>query len=35
MNKNKLLPLSAAAMAVLCGISSLANANNQSDEMVV
>ncbi|MER5152400.1 TonB-dependent receptor plug domain-containing protein, partial [Providencia stuartii] len=35
MNKSKLLPLSVAAMAVLCGISSLASANNKSDEMVV
>ncbi|MDV5228125.1 TonB-dependent vitamin B12 receptor BtuB [Providencia rettgeri] len=35
MNNNKLLPFSVAAVAVLCGISSLANAKNQSDEMVV
>lgn len=35
MNKSQLLPLSVAAMAVLCGISSLASANNKSDEMVV
>ncbi|MBP6124232.1 MULTISPECIES: TonB-dependent vitamin B12 receptor BtuB [Providencia] len=37
MNNKKLLPLSVAAIAVLCGISSLAsaNANNKSDELVV
>lgn len=36
MNNNKSLPLSVAALAVLCGISSLASANsNSSDEMVV
>ena len=37
MNNKKLLPLSAATMAVLCGISSLASANadNNSDEMVI
>lgn len=35
MNNNKLLPLSAAAMAVLYSISFLANANSQSDDMVV
>lgn len=37
MNNNKLLPLSVAAIAVLCGISSLASAsaNNKSDELVV
>ncbi|MCW2257211.1 vitamin B12 transporter [Providencia alcalifaciens] len=35
MNNKKLLPLSVATVAVLCGISSLASANNQSDEMVV
>lgn len=36
MNNNKSLSLSVAAMAVLCGISSLASASsNSSDEMVV
>lgn len=36
MNNNKSLSLSVAALAVLCGISSLASANsNSSDEMVV
>ncbi|WP_275075974.1 TonB-dependent vitamin B12 receptor BtuB [Providencia rettgeri] len=35
MNNNKLLPLSAAAVAVLCSISSLASANNKADEVVV
>ncbi|MDD9338207.1 MAG: TonB-dependent vitamin B12 receptor BtuB [Providencia heimbachae] len=37
MNNKKLLPLSVAAIAVLCGISSQAsaNANNKSDELVV
>ncbi|MFD1093904.1 TonB-dependent vitamin B12 receptor BtuB [Providencia vermicola] len=35
MNNNKLLPLSAAAVAVLCGVSSLASANNKTDEVVV
>lgn len=35
MNNNKLLPLSAAAVAVLCGVSSLASANNKADEVVV
>lgn len=37
MNNKKLLPLSVVAIAVLCGISSLAsaNANNKSDELVV
>ncbi|WP_369309145.1 TonB-dependent vitamin B12 receptor BtuB [Providencia rettgeri] len=37
MNNKKLLPLSAAALAVLCGISSLASANatNKSDQLVV
>ncbi len=37
MNNKKLLPLSVMAIAVLCGISSLAsaNANNKSDELVV
>ncbi|HHR5883380.1 TPA: TonB-dependent vitamin B12 receptor BtuB [Providencia alcalifaciens] len=36
MNNNKSLPLSVAALAVLCGISSLASASsNSSDEMVV
>ncbi|QCJ71782.1 vitamin B12/cobalamin outer membrane transporter [Providencia heimbachae] len=37
MNNKKLLPLSVAAIAVLCGISSLAsaNANNKSDKLVV
>ncbi|WP_353244392.1 TonB-dependent vitamin B12 receptor BtuB [Providencia sp.] len=35
MNNKKLLPLSAAAVAVLCSISSLASANNKADEVVV
>ena len=36
MNNNKSLSLSVAALAVLCGISSLASASsNSSDEMVV
>ncbi|HHR6440087.1 TPA: TonB-dependent vitamin B12 receptor BtuB [Providencia alcalifaciens] len=36
MNNNKSLPLSVAALAVLCGISSLASANpNSADAMVV
>ncbi|WP_423140037.1 TonB-dependent receptor plug domain-containing protein, partial [Providencia alcalifaciens] len=36
MNNNKSLPLSVAALAVLCGISSLASANPSSaDAMVV
>lgn len=35
MHNKKLLPLSVATVAVLCGISSLASANNPSDEMVV
>lgn len=36
MNNNKSLPLSVAALTVLCGISSLASASsNSSDEMVV
>lgn len=37
MNNNKLLPLSAAAVAVLCSISSLAsaNANNNPDQVMV
>ncbi|MBN6367239.1 MULTISPECIES: TonB-dependent vitamin B12 receptor BtuB [Providencia] len=35
MNNKKLLPLSAAALAVLCATSSLASANNQTDQVVV
>ncbi|ELU1436575.1 TonB-dependent vitamin B12 receptor BtuB [Providencia sp. PROV110] len=35
MNNKKLLPLSAAALAVLCSIPSLASGNSQSDQLVV
>nr|WP_305849239.1 TonB-dependent vitamin B12 receptor BtuB [Providencia sp. M-27] len=35
MNNKKSLPLSAAALAVLCATSSLASANNQADQVVV
>ncbi|MEQ5735733.1 TonB-dependent vitamin B12 receptor BtuB [Providencia alcalifaciens] len=35
MNNKKLLPLSAAALAVLCSIPSLASRNSQSDQLVV
>ncbi|MCX9096948.1 TonB-dependent vitamin B12 receptor BtuB [Providencia rettgeri] len=35
MNNKKSLPLSAAALAVLCATSSLASANNKTDQVVV
>ncbi|WP_333988013.1 TonB-dependent vitamin B12 receptor BtuB [Providencia huaxiensis] len=35
MNNKKSLPLSVAALAVLCATSSLASANNQADQVVV
>lgn len=35
MNNKKSLPLSAAALAVLCATSSLASANDKTDQVVV